>query len=60
MRAPCKGCTDRSPACWGSCEKYKTWMDVIHAGIAEDRKYNDADGYRRENIDKRKKKAKRL
>lgn len=24
FQAPCKGCTERYLACWGSCEKYLT------------------------------------
>ena len=29
--SPCKGCPDRHPACHGSCEKYKEWLDAYHA-----------------------------
>ena len=28
---PCKGCTDRHPACHGKCEAYKEWLDRHHA-----------------------------
>lgn len=23
--SPCRGCAERSKACWGSCEKYREW-----------------------------------
>jgi hypothetical protein len=29
--APCKDCTDRHPACHGSCEKYRAWHDRYQA-----------------------------
>ena len=24
-KSPCKNCVERYEACWGRCEKYKTW-----------------------------------
>ena len=24
-KSPCKNCIERYEACWGRCEKYKTW-----------------------------------
>lgn len=29
--SPCKDCSDRHPACHGSCEKYKAWAERDHA-----------------------------
>ena len=29
--SPCKGCTNRSPTCHGSCEEYKAWRDRYQA-----------------------------
>lgn len=29
--APCEGCTERYPACHGSCDKYKEWYDRYQA-----------------------------
>ena len=29
--SPCKGCTDRHPACHGSCEKYNNWVEQYRA-----------------------------
>ena len=26
---PCKDCTDRHEACWGKCEKYKSWKSRL-------------------------------
>lgn len=28
-KPPCKNCVDRHYACWGGCEKYKTWKSRI-------------------------------
>lgn len=33
--APCYGCTDRSPGCHGSCEKYTAWKAEKDAKNAE-------------------------
>lgn len=27
--SPCKDCKDRYEACWGKCEKYKTWKSRL-------------------------------
>jgi predicted ATP-dependent serine protease len=27
--SPCKDCTDRHEACWGKCEKYKSWKSRL-------------------------------
>ena len=27
--APCKGCTDRYPACAGHCQKYTEWKNAF-------------------------------
>lgn len=29
QKAPCYGCEERYPACWGNCEKYKTWAEAV-------------------------------
>lgn len=29
--APCKGCTNRHPACHDGCEKYKEWKVKLEA-----------------------------
>lgn len=29
IMAPCKGCSDRVPACHDKCDKYKEWHDSI-------------------------------
>ena len=28
-KPPCKDCVDRHEACWGKCEKYKTWKSRL-------------------------------
>lgn len=40
MGAPCKDCPDRHEACWGHCEKYKTWLDTVHKQQAAEKEYN--------------------
>lgn len=55
MMPPCKDCPDRHEACWGSCDKYKAWIDARHAGTEDARKFSTADGFRKDNMDKRKK-----
>ena len=30
-KSPCMGCTNRSPACHGSCEAYKGWLEQYRA-----------------------------
>ena len=27
--SPCKDCADRREACWGKCEKYKSWKSRL-------------------------------
>ena len=27
--SPCKDCPDRHEACWGKCEKYKSWKSML-------------------------------
>ena len=27
--SPCKDCTERYEACWGKCEKYKSWKSRL-------------------------------
>ena len=27
--SPCKDCTERNEACWGKCEKYKSWKSRL-------------------------------
>ena len=39
--SPCKGCTERHEACWGKCEKYKTWKEKLEAVNAERKKYSN-------------------
>lgn len=38
--SPCKGCADRREACWGKCEKYKSWKANLAKVNAERKKYN--------------------
>ena len=38
--SPCKGCTERHEACWGKCEKYKSWKAKLEKVNDERRKYN--------------------
>ena len=28
-KSPCKDCIDRHEACWGKCEKYKSWKSQL-------------------------------
>ena len=28
-KPPCKGCEERHEACWGDCEKYKSWKSML-------------------------------
>ena len=30
-KSPCLGCTERHPACHGSCKAYQGWADQYHA-----------------------------
>ena len=39
--SPCKGCTERHEACWGKCEKYKTWKEKLESVNAERKKYSN-------------------
>ena len=31
---PCKGCKDREVGCHSKCDKYKAWLDEVHAEAA--------------------------
>lgn len=54
MKAPCKGCPDRYPACHDHCKKYGEWR-AEHIEICRAMKKDSADnylaveGYRRRN-----------
>jgi hypothetical protein len=37
LNSPCKDCPDRHEACWGQCEKYKTWRETRDKLIAAER-----------------------
>ena len=39
--SPCKGCTERHEACWGKCEKYKSWKSRLDE-VNKKRKEYDA------------------
>ena len=39
LGSPCKDCPDRHEACWGHCEKYKSWTDEVHKQQAVEREY---------------------
>ena len=32
--SPCLDCEDRHRACWGDCDRYKTWRDSVDNQIA--------------------------
>lgn len=38
---PCKGCKDRHEACWGGCDKYKYWKEMLE-GLNEKRREYDS------------------
>jgi predicted ATP-dependent serine protease len=39
--SPCKDCADRHEACWGKCEKYKTWKSRLDEVNTRRKEYNN-------------------
>ena len=39
-RPPCKDCAERKEACWGKCEKYKTWKSWLDEVNKRRKEYN--------------------
>ena len=42
-KGPCYGCTERFPACHGSCERYAEWRRPLEIAAAERVKGRQAD-----------------
>ena len=38
--SPCKDCTERYEACWGKCEKYKSWKSRLDEINQRRKEYN--------------------
>lgn len=54
-KAPCIGCSTRSPACWGSCEKYiayseqyKEYKELVDKARGRE---NRMDSFKRERVE---------
>ncbi len=54
MKAPCRGCEDRSPHCWDRCGRYAEMMEQINRAKAEMKRVQLLDDYESENQWKRK------
>lgn len=39
-KPPCKGCAERHEACWGKCEKYKEWKNILESANKARQEYN--------------------